>query len=295
MYIMITMLCLLLSFQCFSQEIPQDYQSVLRRAQYRDQHPRKSLDSLLKTGELNGENYIPYIQEQERNDSINQDLVLPIIDGILNNTIKLDEESYKICWLILQHSDSAIHNKYYPFVEQLYSESVISPFEYCAYVDRMCIYKKHYQIYGTQMYRSGGGTYVPFPVVNKGNDRFPDIDIFDKIRAIYKDYKPEPQICIQDSGDKVVIGFVYLFENKGETIFHPIKDVTIEFANNITVTNPSGYFNLIINKSEIDFSTIYMHTDLFNIPINIDIEDADFNIIEIYLNSDYTINTIQFN
>lgn len=292
-YITITILWLLLPFQCFSQEISLNYESILREAQYRDQHPRKSLDSLLRTGVVNGENYLPYIQEQERSDSINQEIVLPIIDGILNKTIKLDEESYRICWLILQHSDSAIINKYYPFVEQLYSDNVISPFEYCAYVDRMCIYNKHYQVYGTQMYRSGGGGYVPYPVLIYDSDIFPQIDISDKIRVIYKDYKTEPQIYIHDRRDKVVIGFVYLLVNPEETTFQPIKDLTVEFANIKTTTNSYGYFNFIANESEIGNSINHVLTDLFNIPININQENADFTIVEIYLNSDYTVNTIQ--
>lgn len=64
----------------------------------------------------------------------------------------LSSRSYKTIWLILDHADIRKQNRYLPFIEKAVSKGLIPLSNLAILTDRMALYRKKAQIYGTQAY-----------------------------------------------------------------------------------------------------------------------------------------------
>ena len=118
-----------------------------RTATAQEQRNAATIDSLLKVVLHNDQkvrhNYNQshdpkekeaYLRQWDRTDSINQSIVLPIVDSIINGRLEgLSDNSWRACFMVLQHADSPTQLKYLPFVTEYYRKGHILNYEYLIY------------------------------------------------------------------------------------------------------------------------------------------------------------------
>ena len=109
-----------------------------------------------------------YLRQWDRTDSINQSIVLPIVDSIINCRLEgLSDNSWRACFMVLQHSDSPTQLKYLPFVTEYYRKGHILNYEYLIYVDRIHANQRKAQPFGSQSAEFPNGKHIFLPMLPK--------------------------------------------------------------------------------------------------------------------------------
>lgn len=152
-----------------------------RTATAQDQRNAATIDSLLKVVLHNDQkvrhNYNQshdpkekeaYLRQWDRTDSINQSIVLPIVDSIINGRLEgLSDNSWRACFMVLQHADSPTQLKYLPFVTEYYRKGHILNYEYLIYVDRIHANQRKAQPFGSQSAEFTNGKRIFLPMLPK--------------------------------------------------------------------------------------------------------------------------------
>lgn len=109
-----------------------------------------------------------YLRQWDRTDSINQSIVLPIVDSIINGRLEgLSDNSWRACFMVLQHADSPTQLKYLPFVTEYYRKGHILNYEYLIYVDRIHANQRKAQPFGSQSAEFPNGKRIFLPMLPK--------------------------------------------------------------------------------------------------------------------------------
>lgn len=152
-----------------------------RTATAQEQRNAATIDSLLKVVLHNDQkvrhNYNQshdpkekeaYLRQWDRTDSINQSIVLPIVDSIINGRLEgLSNNSWRACFMVLQHADSPTQLKYLPFVTEYYRKGHILNYEYLIYVDRIHANQRKAQPFGSQSAEFTNGKRIFLPMLPK--------------------------------------------------------------------------------------------------------------------------------
>ena len=97
-----------------------------------------------------------YLRQWDRTDSINQSIVLPIVNSIINGRLEgLSDSSWRACFMVLQHADSQTQLKY------------ILNYEYLIYVDRIHANQRKAQPFGSQSAEFPNGKHIFLPMLPK--------------------------------------------------------------------------------------------------------------------------------
>jgi hypothetical protein len=151
-----------MSFLYMNNMFAQEYDSVdkidslLQKVLYYDQKVREDYNHT-PTKELS--------QKMERQDSINQAIVFPIIDSIIQNKINgLSDTSWRACFMVLQHAPFRIQLKYLDFVTEYFKKGYILNYEYMIFVDRIFASQRKTQPFGSQSARFLNGKCVFLPM-----------------------------------------------------------------------------------------------------------------------------------
>lgn len=245
----------------YGQNIQRDsIKTILEEAYCRDQAPRQIIDSLMKSGISDGNEYLPIIEQQKQADSINLSVVLPIIDMIYeSNLYDLDSISYKACWTIIQHAPDAIMHKYEEFIKQLAKRNLISTNSYMSYIDRCKVRQAKAQIYGWQFKRLSNGMIIQYPILEGFKSAWRELGLeYKDSMLLSKDYNPKymSSSCINET-QFMILGAVY-----SNVSNHSIEDISITIdGKEVINSDTSGFFKIIISKQDlpltIKFSTPY--------------------------------------
>ena len=152
-----------------------------RTATAQEQRNAATIDSLLKVVLHNDQkvrhNYNQshdpkekeaYLRQWDRTASINQSIVLPIVDSIINGRLEgLSDNSWRACFMVLQHADSPTQLKYLPFVTEYYRKGHILNYEYLIYVDRIHANQRKAQPFGSQSAEFTNGKRIFLPMLPK--------------------------------------------------------------------------------------------------------------------------------
>lgn len=152
-----------------------------RTATTQEQRNAATIDSLLKVVLHNDQkvrhNYNQshdpkekeaYLRQWDRTDSINQSIVLSIVDSIINGRLEgLSDNSWRACFMVLQHADSPTQLKYLPFVTEYYRKGHILNYEYLIYVDRIHANQRKAQPFGSQSAEFTNGKRIFLPMLPK--------------------------------------------------------------------------------------------------------------------------------
>ncbi len=152
-----------------------------RTATAQEQRNAATIDSLLKVVLHNDQkvrhNYNQshdpkekeaYLRQWDRTDSINQSIVLSIVDSIINGRLEgLSDNSWRACFMVLQHADSPTQLKYLPFVTEYYRKGHILNYEYLIYVDRIHANQRKAQPFGSQSAEFTNGKRIFLPMLPK--------------------------------------------------------------------------------------------------------------------------------
>lgn len=235
----------------YGQDLKRDsVQIILEEAYQRDQAPRKIIDSLMRAGILDGNKYLPAIEQQQRADSMNLVLVPPLIDMIYESQMyDLDSMAYKACWTIIQHAPDNIMHKYENFIKQIVVKRLISIDSYMAYIDRCKVRQSKAQIYGWQFKRFSNGLTVQFPILigfeTKWNElglKYKESDLMPNEYKVQYDYRT----CIDDT-QFAILGVIS--HNKPNQILY---GVSISINNvEITKSDSLGFFKVTFNKQDL--------------------------------------------
>lgn len=264
---------------------------LLQEIHHKDQQPRLILDSLIKTDNTNQELLLSIIMEISENDISNQKVVFPIIDYMVeNNQYSLSEEDYKVCFLVIQHSDIDAQIKYSDFIETLMQKKLIPVEDYMMYIDRLMVNQNKKQIYGYQYYSPSYKWLIQYPITHNFKRNWKSLEVkCDLDNEHYLAYgELYPSIHLKDN-EFAIIGSLSSSVNddmKNHTFRAKIskqKDVIID---------KNGYFSFIINKKNIpDHLTVFVDNKPQIIQLNIE-EDTDFKILNI-IYEEGKINTLE--
>jgi hypothetical protein len=255
---------------------------LLEEAYLRDQAPRLIIDSLMRNGVTDGNLYLPALTQQREADSINIEVVLPIVDTLYKDEIyDLDTIAYKWCWIVIQHANNDVMVGYTDFVEQLANRDLISKSSYMKFVDRLEIRKERAQIYGYQFHRLANGTMIQYPILKGRERRWKELGCESKMDFILSsNYTINYQATEIEKDQFVCIGFI--FEGESDSSIDdssPIVNAKILLNKHaITTTDSSGYFSVIMNKKKLPSSIDVL---INGMPIEYKIEqnkDKDFLI-----------------
>lgn len=261
---------------------------LLKEASQRDQQPRLIIDSLMRVGVTDGNLYLPAIQQQQYADSINLEIVLPIIDILYKNKIyDLDTDSYNSCWLIIQHAENSIQYKYKDFIDLLAAKSLISKSSYMVFIDRLCVRKHQLQLYGMQFKRFENGLFMEYPTQIGKDDRLKLLKYEKKGKfLIPDDYKISYSFPPINKGEYVVCGFLFEGE-KDSSVNDCIPLNNIDFfieGTKIATTDSNGFFGIILTNNLLS-KRITAKIDgkdfEYKLPYN---QDADFFISKVFFN-----------
>lgn len=255
---------------------------LLEEAYLRDQAPRLIIDSLMRNGVTDGAILLPAITQQREADSINIDLVLPIVDSIYRLGIyDLEPVAYKRCWVIIQHSNNEIQAKYTDFIKQLSKRKLISISSYMAFIDRLHVRQEKAQIYGYQFKRFFNGSLMQFPILEGQKKEWKKLGTkYKRSDLLPSDYTINYKHTLIKRHQFAIIGFIYEGENDSaiEDLV-PIANAPI-FLNKrkITSTDSTGYFKIVTNKKKLPLS---IEVNINGDPVEYKIEqneDSDFSI-----------------
>jgi hypothetical protein len=154
----------------------QDYPALRKKLEdvnRLDQHYRIIIDSLVRKEKKEWND--PAIQEliplASKQDSLNMIAVLDIVDryGWLGVN-KVGAKANETIFLIVQHADSVIMQKYFPLLAKSYELGESPGKFYAMMLDRILTDKGQKQIFGTQIQmRKENGEFVLFPIEDESN------------------------------------------------------------------------------------------------------------------------------
>lgn len=248
-FVFVYMCCLCVS--AYGQFLEKDsIQIILNEAYLRDQAPRKIIDSLIRTGTLDGNKYLPAIERQRHADSINLVLVSPLIDTIYESQMyDLDSTAYRACWTIIQHAPDSVMSKYSNFINMLATKRLISAYSYMAYIDRCKVRQQRAQIYGLQFKRFSNGITVQFPIRAGFETKWNELGLkYYESNLIPDEYKAEFSYgtCL-DSTQFAVIGVISEYSPN-----QCWQEASIS-VNNVEMTRSDslGFFKIVVNKRNL--------------------------------------------
>lgn len=228
---------------------------ILKDAYQRDQAPRVFIDSLMRNGVTDGNLFLSAINQQREADSININVVLPIIDSLYKFGIyNLDPVVYKCCWIIIQHADVQIMLRYVDFVEELKKRDLISANSYMAFIDRIRIYQEKAQIYGYQFKRFSNGILIQFPILKGVNRRWKELGCnFNMSDLLPAEYNVNYYGTEISKGQFVILGFLYEGEKESsvENIIPLVNTQIFLNKRKRTCTDANGFFKIVMSKKEI--------------------------------------------
>lgn len=237
--------------------------TLLKEAYQRDQNPRKIIDSLMRSGIVDSNKYLPAIELQEKADNTNLLLIPPLIDEIFEHQIyDLDSIAYKACWTIIQHAPDSILHKYESFIKQLVAKKLISVKSYMAYVDRGQVRQSKAQIYGWQFKRFSTGLIIQYPILNAYKDRWHELGYnYEDNNFLSNEYGAQynEMTCIGYT-QFAVLGVL----NKGTlnsqmNLITPLSGVSISIDGvEVGKTDSNGFFRVIINKRDLPVKIKFM-------------------------------------
>ncbi len=106
-------------------------------------------------------------RQLERQDSINQEVVFPVLDKYGWIPVRLiSKKANSAFFYVLQHAQAAAQIKYASFVDTAFKRKEISPVEYAYFVDRLRSKQGKAQLYGTQTVSDNLGNTYPYPIEN---------------------------------------------------------------------------------------------------------------------------------
>ena len=154
-----------LAFCTFAAASAKDYEAILQKVAESDQQVRRELISAQKSGNM--ELLVDAAKRMERCDKQNQKIVFKILDkrGVPEN---LSNEAFNSIWLVVQHSDTEHIEKYLPILRQAADRGGISQIELTTMEDRLRVYKRTAQIYGSQTIDTGNTIYF-YPIAEPEN------------------------------------------------------------------------------------------------------------------------------
>lgn len=142
-----------------------NYEVILSKIHKSDQALRWELIEAQKSG--NTEAIIDAVMRMERCDRKNQKIVFKMLNkcGVPEN---LSNEAIDTIWLVIQHSDLEHIEKYLPILHQAAKRGCFSQIQLTTMEDRLRVYKRTAQIYGSQTIDIGGTIYF-YPIVDFDN------------------------------------------------------------------------------------------------------------------------------
>lgn len=154
-----------LAFCTFAAASAKDYEAIMQKVAESDQQVRRELISAQKSGNM--ELLADAAKRMERCDEQNQKIVFKILDkrGVPKN---LSNEAFNSIWLVVQHSDTEHIEKYLPILRQAADRGGISQIELTTMEDRLRVYKRTAQIYGSQTIDTGNTIYF-YPIAEPEN------------------------------------------------------------------------------------------------------------------------------
>jgi hypothetical protein len=138
-------------------------ENILQKVLLRDQEIRDTYDSNNNAWEKS-----LLLTKMKAQDSINQSIVFPIIDKILDGEMtSLSERSWRTCFLVIQHSSLETQLKYMNFITDYFKRGYIQNYEYLIFFDRIQTRLNKAQIFGSQVLEFPSGQYLVLPVCPK--------------------------------------------------------------------------------------------------------------------------------
>ncbi|SIN66157.1 DUF6624 domain-containing protein [Algoriphagus halophilus] len=192
--LLVLMVMMPLVCACFGQKIEcnlEETASQLDEIYQKDQEVRKELMALLGKYQETGEGGIKLLllsRKMERIDKGNQDYVLRLLEKCGWNN-KLPKSSHETIFLVLQHADAPVIEKYISWVKEKVELEILKPDDYATMLDRKLMNENKLQLYGTQTLalENSNTTYV-WPVQNpdslnlrRKSVGLPDMDTYFKI------------------------------------------------------------------------------------------------------------------
>lgn len=237
----------------YGQESTRDsIQFLLEKAYLRDQRPRQTIDSLIRSNIIDGNKYFQAIEDQQQADSINLIIVPPLIDKISESQLyDLDSMAYKACWIFIQHAPDSIMHKYKKFINQLLEKKLISINSYMAYIDRGKVRQSKAQIYGWQFKRFSNGLTIQFPILAGFESEWRKLGLeYNTDKLIPDEYKVQYnyQTCINNR-QFAILGITSHNDNN----ISQFKDeLLLSIDNEIVAKSDSlGFFKIIIRKQDL--------------------------------------------
>lgn len=228
---------------------------LLEEAYQRDQAPRAIMDSLMRNGVTDGNLFLPAIKQQREADSINHEVVLPIIDTLYKLQIyDLDSTVYKWCWVIIQHADNETMVKYADFIEHLAKRNLIPLTSYMSFIDRGQIRQEKAQIYGYQFKRFANGILMQFPILKGQRKKWKELGSdYSMDNLLPTDYTVNYKATRVKKNQFVVIGFLYKGENDSPIEdLSPLEDIQILLnKRKKTNTDSNGFFKIVVPKKKL--------------------------------------------
>lgn len=242
-YILFLILFNMVSLSIFAQNknTLKNVNTILEKAYDDDQNSRDSIIALQKRNDINTAEYRNLLIEMNKQDSINQLIVFPILDKYdWLGQPKVSEKACSSYFYIIQHAQIDKQLKYYQQVMKAYRAKYISSSEYAMFVDRVNVKQNKFQKYATQTEIDQLGNMTLYPVIdiNRLDYRRSKIGI----EPIYSELKNSFSILNVCKDDKVLI-FHIMNQTKG------ISDVDV-FINDKLVgkSNDKGLFQCKIAK-----------------------------------------------
>ena len=151
---------IIFSLLAITTAVAKDYEAVLRKVYDSDQQIRKELLAAQRNGDVEG--LISAAKRMDRRDKQNQKIVFKMLDkrGLPET---LSDEALNTVWLVVQHSDAEHIEKYLPILHQVAERGGISYIELTTMEDRLRVYKRTAQIYGSQTVDVGSAIYF-YPI-----------------------------------------------------------------------------------------------------------------------------------
>lgn len=252
----------------------------IKEAYTRDQGPRVILDSLIRAGETDGDILLPLIEQMKYNDSINREIIFPIIDRIIEKQLyDIDSSCFNTCWLVIQHAGIDNIMKYDAFVRDIAGRGLISKNSYMAFVDRQQVYMGKKQLYGIQLHRFPGGEIVQYPIDNNVQRNWNELGLtYDLSTAIPFDrIQLARPTCVLEDSEYAILGAIY---DEPESLI-PLADVKVYLDSEyVTSSDSSGLFSIIAKKdSTIPILSYFLNGENIVLPLEFD-SAKDFFVVE---------------
>lgn len=124
----------------------------------RDQQPRLQLQELTKAVTVDGrteliDSLLVVVDRVERLDAEN----MAVVDSLLQEGLPrgLSEASYKTIWIVIDHAELEVQERYLPLIEEMAAAGLVARSEWAVLHDRVAMKNDRPQRYGTQSVQFG--------------------------------------------------------------------------------------------------------------------------------------------